>query len=175
METPDFNGLFESYGQEVIQLYYDLVNGGEEAIGLWPGDIAAACAILDNIVEIGDIEDIENTAFIKTINSEEEYAAAIQTLQNAKAYITTAKAAIADFANTCDKFDKLQNANEGNDKVRSILDMAFATIAEIGSGENDTYKMAEAVCYRAPHMVTQAHCRSGFCSRERWRSWDEAS
>ena len=23
-ETPDFNGLFESYGQEVIQLYYDL-------------------------------------------------------------------------------------------------------------------------------------------------------
>ena len=144
-ETPDFNGLFESYGQEVIQLYYDLVNGGEEAIGLWPGDIAAACAILDNIVEIGDIEDIENTAFIKTINSEEEYAAAIQTLQNAKAYITTAKAAIADFANTCDKFDKLQNANEGNDKVRSILDMAFATIAEIGSGENDTYKMAEAV------------------------------
>lgn len=122
-ETPDFNKLLAPAIAEVIE-----ANSVEN--GLWAGDVKAVEAIMAKVPA--------------SITSQDEFSVAMETINEAKEYIATAKAAIEKFSGaTMDEFSALSTIYPDGDE-NDIASVAMLTALGVGENETDTYLNAQA-------------------------------
>lgn len=121
-ENPDFTALLAAALEEANTAIDDLT---------FAGDIAEAKAILAQIPE--------------TIANGEEYSAALSTIADAKAFVNTAKAAEDKFNNvTMPKFADLAEKYAEGSVENEFLNTAYISLLDLGEGEGDTYRDANA-------------------------------
>lgn len=122
-DTPDFTAMLQSE--------YDAVKANEAESLTWLGDITAVDEILD--------------AIQFPIEGYDAYAAALATLDEATKYIDAAKNAIGVFeSSTLNNYLNTMTEYEEGSAEYLMLDQGFAFANELGTGDADTYKDAQA-------------------------------
>lgn len=122
-ETPDFNKLLEPDIKAVKE-----ANSVDN--GIWAGDVKAIDEILAKIPA--------------SIDTEEDFDAAMININSAKEYISNAQKAIETFNGaTMLAYSNLSETYESGDES-DIIGLAFISVLELGEGENDTYLDAKA-------------------------------
>ena len=114
-ETPDFTSL--------VAPSLEAAKANAESL-LWPGDKAAALAILANVPE--------------TIDGQEAYQAALATIAESNQYVATANNVINNWKGL-ENFTTLQDQFEEGTVEKDIATIAFMEVLNLGEGEDDTY------------------------------------
>ncbi len=114
-ETPDFSGLLTPSIEAAKANIATLA---------WPGDIAAANAIMAQIPE--------------TINDQDQYQAALKVINDVNTYVTTANNVINNWKGL-DNFAALGDQFEETSPEYAIVQTAWAQTLTLGDNDTDTY------------------------------------